>query len=130
MTMLGFRIDAFELHAGIVELLELLLQHPLGHLVRSVSMSWSPSISTSGSTIGTRPPVLADGGVAGERLGIGVDAVVARDLAAPMSITARHLANSAPSSAYSSTRSRQAVEAFGHRFARAEGQGLRRPCRA
>ena len=51
--------------------------------------------------------LLAEGRVARQRMGIGVDREAARESPAPMSITARHLANRAPSSGYSSSRSRR-----------------------
>ena len=55
MTMLGLRMVCSSGTLGVVELLVDFLQHPLGHLL-AASMSCAPSISTSGSTIGTSPP--------------------------------------------------------------------------
>ena len=45
-------------------------------------MSWLPSISTSGSTIGTRPCFLAQRGIARQRVAVGLDAGAGRDVVA------------------------------------------------
>jgi hypothetical protein len=69
-------------------------------------MAWSPSISTSGSTIGTSP---ASCDSAAKRASSSALAATHPSLGmpSPMAMTARHLVNFAPSSTYSPSRPRR-----------------------
>ena len=88
------------------------------------SMSWPPSISTSGSTIGTMPSLLAQRGIAGERVRIGADAGVARHAVLADVDHRAPFGEFGAEPAIFGEPLAQAVEAFGDHFARAVRQRL------
>ena len=86
-------------------------------------MSWSPSIRTSGSTIGTMSLLLAERGVARERMGVGADRGVARDAGADVDDRAP-LGEPGAEPAILREPLAQAIEPFGDHLAGAERQRL------
>ena len=87
------------------------------------SIVWSPSISTSGSTIGTRPASWRERGVARERVGVRPEAVLARDALADRDHGAP-LGEACAERAVLLEALAQAVEALGDRLARRERERL------
>ena len=85
--------------------------------VEQRSIEWSPSISTSGSTIGTMPLFLAQRGVARERVRVHVDAVLRRDAVADVDHRAPLGEPRAELAVLDEPRA-QAVEAVGDELAR------------
>ena len=71
-----------------------------------VSIVWSPSISTSGSTIGTRPASWLSAAKRASAWAF-VHTQYSLGMPSPIVITARHFVKRAPSSRYSARRSRR-----------------------
>ena len=90
--------------ALVAQLGEDRVQRPRRDL-EAVSIEWPPSISTSGSTIGTRPASWQSAAYRARACAF-VQRQYSLGMPSPIVITARHLVNRAPSDAYSLSRSR------------------------
>ncbi len=122
-TMFGLRHRAFELHPRVIELLVEHLQGELGDLGAAVDVVIAVH---DHFRLDDRHDafVLAERGIAGERMRIGIDASIARNAGADIDHRAPFGELGAEPPIFGEPLA-QAVEAFGDHLARTERQGMR-----